>query len=1442
MMPLRFLLLEDNPLDADKAESALLDGGINCDLLRVETRADFVAALETDEFDLILSDYSLPEFDGISALDIACTLRPELPFIFVSGSLGEELAIETLKRGATDYVLKQRLGRLVPCVCRALREAQERRERKLAEQALQQAHDELAEQALQLEQTNEDLRTALEEFQVIEEELRQQNEQLANAHQAIATERQRYQDLFNFAPDGYVITDAVGIIQAANCAMAALLGCEPDQLMGVPLRTYLFQPDRTAFRNFLYELGQQPQLQTAELSLQPPKKGVIPIDLTATPVHDAEGRYVGARWLIRDITDRKQAEAALRESEARFRSFAANSSDVIWITDAKQYRLIYVSPSYEQVWGHPAAEIYADLTRFIELIHPDDRDRIQAGWQQCTQGGFSQEYRVIRPDGAIVWIHDRGFPIYNDRGELLYLGGIAEDITERKHIEADRQQAEAEIQQLNHQLTQRVNELQTLFDLLPIGVAIAEDPECRVIRANLHMSELLRMPVEANASHSAPADERPLYRLCRDGQEIAVEALPMQFAAAHNTAVRDEVVDLVHPDGTLVKLLCSASPLLDGQGKVRGVLGSFIDITQRVLDENALRQSESRFRRIFECNMIGMGIWTKAGGITEANDALLNMLGYTRQDLEAGRVKWNEITPPEQLWLDERSLAEIETRGICTPFEKEYIHKEGQRIPILIGGGSFADTPNAGVFFTIDLSDRKQIEEALRQSESRFRLMVESAKEYAIFTLDLNGTITSWNSGAERLLGYSEPEAIGCNGRMIFTPEDNKQKRAEREMHLALTQGRAENERWHVRKDGSRFWGSGLVMPLQSEAGDTQGFVKIMQDKTAQRQAEQRLHLLYETTRDLLATEHPMQLMDNLFSKLSSQLSLHSYYNYMVEEQGDRSRLHLRNYGGISEDAAQSIAWIEFGQYLCGVVAQARRPLVLDRSQLSTHPNAQLVCSNGITAYAGYPLIAQGRLMGTLSFASLTRTRFTPGETALLQSTCEQMAIALERAELTASLQRQAEQLQRANHIKDEFLAMLSHELRSPLNPILGWAKLLQTGNLNATKTAQALSVIERNAKLQSELIEDLLDVSRILRGKLSLETRPVDLKATIQAAMETVRLSADAKAIDLRFTILDFGLEEDNNPKSKIQNPKSKIQNPKLQVMGDANRLQQVVWNLLSNAIKFTPEGGQVEVQLDKVMGNGAWVMGKEQSQQPITDHPLPITEYAQLTVTDTGKGIHPEFLPHVFDYFRQEDGATTRKFGGLGLGLAIVRHLVELHGGTVQVESPGEGLGATFTVKLPLLKGEGERRKAEGGLDSSLISHPSSVPLTGLRILVVDDIADTREVIAFLLEMYGATVAAVDSGVEAIAALTQFKADVLVSDIGMPDMDGYMLMRQIRALPSEQGGTIPAIALTAYAGEIDYQQAMMAGFQKHVPKPVEPAKLVGAIVELVFDNRVRN
>ena len=380
-----------------------------------------------------------------------------------------------------------------------------------------------------------------------------------------------------------------------------------------------------------------------------------------------------------------------------------------------------------------------------------------------------------------------------------------------------------------------------------------------------------------------------------------------------------------------------------------------------------------------------------------------------------------------------------------------------------------------------------------------------------------------------------------------------------------------------------------------------------------------------------------------------------------------------------------------------------------------------------------------------------------------------------------------------ANRAKDEFLSVLSHELRTPLNAILGWSAMLRQRTLSQDKVLQALETIERNAKSQAQLIEDILDVSRIITGKLRLQVRPVNLVSVIESAIESVRLAAEAKSIRLQSALdSQVGL-----------------------LLGDANRLQQVVWNLLSNALKFTPKDGRVEIRLKRV------------------------NSHAEITVRDTGLGISSDFLPFVFDRFRQHDSTTTRSYGGLGLGLAIVRQLVELHGGTVTVVSPGIGKGTTFTVTLPamIIPQPPSDPEPLNSIVEAKRRVEASPSLEGLQILVVDDEADALELLSTILQNNGAEVIAVASVKQALTIIetaTDRSPDVLVSDIGMPDEDGYSLIRKLRQLEAQRGGKLPAIALTAYAGSDDRRQALLAGFQMHLTKPVDAAELVAVVASL--------
>jgi signal transduction histidine kinase/ActR/RegA family two-component response regulator len=448
-----------------------------------------------------------------------------------------------------------------------------------------------------------------------------------------------------------------------------------------------------------------------------------------------------------------------------------------------------------------------------------------------------------------------------------------------------------------------------------------------------------------------------------------------------------------------------------------------------------------------------------------------------------------------------------------------------------------------------------------------------------------------------------------------------------------------------------------------------------------------------------------------------------------------------------------------------------------------------IATADSIVALLVVPIKIVGRVEGLIYVGNRTKRAFTDHDETSMVRLADHAGIAIRNFRHLSREREARAEAEAASRMKDEFLANLSHELRTPLTAVLGWARLVRSAKLDTAGLERALDTIERNAQAQAQIVEDLLDVSRIITGKLRLDSQPADLPQIIEAALDSVRPAAEAKAITLT-TDLDRTLRR---------------------VPADAARIQQVVWNLLANALKFTPRGGRISVTLARA--------GDE----------------VRITVSDTGVGIRPEFLPHVFERFSQADPSTTRKHGGLGLGLAIVRHLVELHGGVVEANSAGEGQGATFAVILPLQTGTvrqgampGRPARRSGGARGS-----ASELLEDRRVLIVDDDADSRELFSSVLRSAGAhvwTVASVREGLEMLDSITP---DVLVADIGMPDQDGYDLIRRVRALPAPLG-RVPAVAVTAYAGPRDHERALATGYNAHIPKPVEPDQLRRIVARL--------
>ncbi|MEA2710745.1 MAG: hypothetical protein QOF78_3346 [Phycisphaerales bacterium] len=662
-------------------------------------------------------------------------------------------------------------------------------------------------------------------------------------------------------------------------------------------------------------------------------------------------------------------------------------------------------------------------------------------------------------------------------------------------------------------------------------------------------------------------------------------------------------------------------------------------------------------------------------------------------------------------------------------------------------------TPGESIDLTPDAGNQHQPEAQRIEAQARLAAIVESSDD-AIVSKTLDGIIQSWNTGAERIFGWSAAEAIGKHITLIIPPD----RRAEETQILARLRAGERIDHFEtvrVRKDGRLVYVSLTVSPVRDRDGRIAGASKIARDVTLVKEYERRIADFVE----------------------NATVGLHWVGPDGIILWANRCELEMLGYTK-EEYVGRHIA--EF---------HADAPVIEDILSRLTRGEKLL----------NYPARLRSKDASIRHVLISSCVRFENGEFKNTQCfTRDVTALMLAQQERDQLLERERTariEAERASRMKDDFLATLSHELRTPLNAILGYAQLMRSGQVAGAELPEALEIIERNARTQTQIIEDLLDLSRIISGKIRLDVQRVDLAAVVTSAMETLKPAADAKG--LRLTgVLD-----------PLVGP----------VRGDPSRLQQVIWNLLSNAIKFTPKGGKIQVALERV------------------------NSHVEIVVSDTGEGIEPQFLPHVFDRFRQADPSSTRRYGGLGIGLSIVKQLIELHGGEVRAKSPGRGQGATFIVSLPLsvtTHEETERERAHPKAASRPANACDDIDLAGVRVLVVDDEPDARTLIARILKSCGAEVITAASVSEALEQIRREPPHVLISDLGMPDHDGYELIRAVRALPpgsaAGAGGDIPAAALSAFARSEDRRRAMMAGFQTHVAKPVEPAELLAVVASL--------
>jgi PAS domain S-box-containing protein len=696
------------------------------------------------------------------------------------------------------------------------------------------------------------------------------------------------------------------------------------------------------------------------------------------------------------------------------------------------------------------------------------------------------------------------------------------------------------------------------------------------------------------------------------------------------------------------------------------------------------------------------------------------------------------------------------------------------------------------------------MDEVARETRAARRLaaIVESSDD-AIISKDLNGTIMSWNRAAERIFGYAAVEAVGRSIHLII-PDDRRGEEDNVLAHIRRGEKVDHFETIRRRKDGSFIPISLTVSPIRDEAGVVIGASKIARDITERKQAEEdRATLL------ALAQEHASvaEKLNQVGSQVAAALDTNSvvqavtdaatevtgaefgaFFSRSSERQG-RDGYQLRALSGAAVEGFSSlpppratalIAPTFSGNSLIRVDDVLEDPRFGDSPPFHGMPLGHLP----VRSFLGAPVRARsGEVFGALLFGHSQRGVFTAQHERLIVGIASWASLALENARLYVGAQD-------ASRLKDEFLATLSHELRTPLNAILGYARMIRAGLVTGEKQTRAVETIERNATALTQIVEDVLDVSRIISGKVRLNVQPVDLPQVVRDALEGTMPAANAKGVRVE-AVLD--------PRAAP-------------VSGDPDRLQQVVWNLVANAVKFTGRGGKVQVRLERV------------------------NSHVEIVVSDTGIGISPAFLPHVFERFRQEDSSITRERGGLGLGLAIARHFIEMHGGTINASSSGEGKGSTFRVELPLMivhpqVGADTRVHPQAELPGGRIPIPQ---LTGVHVLTVDDDRDSLRMVREILEAGGAQVSGADSALDALEILEREHPDVLIADLGLPQVDGFELVSRIRQHPDVHVRDVPAAALTAYARSEDRAKALRSGFHMHLSKPIDPGELMAAVATL--------
>jgi PAS domain S-box-containing protein len=1193
-----------------------------------------------------------------------------------------------------------------------------------------------------------------------------------------------FRSLFNLSAIGMAHVSPEGRYLRVNRKFCQMLGYSEQELLQLTLHEVTHPDDRefsAASLNASFADGSEEY--SIEKRYMRKDGAIIWVQINWTVIPEADGHPKHSVANIQDITERKRAEEAMRAKEAQLRAILDHSAAVIFVKDLEG-RYLRVNRQYEVLHGITEAELKGKTD--YDLYAKEIADAVCANDQEVIAADTPLQFeeQVAIADGLRDFISVK-FPLPDESGRPYAICGIATDITERKQIEKALQTSEAQLR-----------------DILEYSVALifVKDLEGRYLRVNRRYSELFGftdVELEGKTDYDCHPKEIADAFMANDREVIAANR-PLLFEEKALVA------------GEARYSVVSKFPLRDERGRPYAVCGIATDITERKRAETTLRESQALNQAVIDSLAANIAVLDRDGNIIAVNEDWrrfarenggaaiadsvgINYLDVCRRAQKRGDGQIEATLDGIQAVLD----------GARDNFTVEYpCHSPSEQRWFLMSVTPLGGERGGAVVAHNDITARKHAEVAIIESEARLRQLADAMPQI-VYTCGPDGLVDYGNQRWVDYVGVPVEQSLGSKWIEAIHPEDREITR--RRLREAGEKGQSFETEYRLRrKDGQYRWFLARGTPIRNAQGRIVKWIGTATDIHDLKEAEaEREELLARERAARAEAEHSADSIRRLQAVTDSalaRLTLDDMLREMLARirellETDSAAVLLLTEDGQSLSVRATIGWDEaatgvsvpFGQGVAGSIAASRAPLIVD--DISAAEVANPVLRRNARSLIGAPLIVEGRLIGVIHAETTRPRRFTEEDMRLLQLVADRVALAIEHANIYEVERQARRQAEEANRMKDEFLAIVSHELRSPLNAMLGYAALLRYGGLDAQKVKHAADVIERSGKAQAQLIDDLLDTARIISGKLRLDLGPVDLVSVIEQAVQTIRPAADAKGISI----------ETDLP-SEIG-----------QITGDPARLQQVVWNLLSNAVKFTAQGGSVEARLERV------------------------DPYIRITVSDTGKGISPDFLPYVFDRFRQADASSARRYGGLGLGLALVKYLVELHGGTTEAVSGGEGHGATFKVTLPV-RAVATPLGETGGAPTTV---KISSELAGVRALVVDDEDDARELIEMALTQHGADVVAVSSAADAYTLITttppQDRPDVMVTDIGMPGEDGYSLIRRVREWERERGAYIPAVALTAYGRVEDRMRALSAGFQMHVAKPVEPAELVVVLLSLV-------